>query len=395
MNSLNQSEFLSAHVDEHDEISLLDLLQVIAENLRVLILIPLLIGLIALGAGFLMRPTYTASTQFLPPQMQQSAAASMLQSLGALGGMAGAAAGLKNPVDQYVGFLKSRAVIDALVERFDIVDKYELEFIEDARKNIESRSSIVAGKDGLISVSFEDHDPHVAAEIANAYVVELNNLLSRLSITEAQQRRVFFEKQLDETKRRLVDAEKALAASGISISVLNTRPDIALEGPARLRAQVTAQEVKLASMRTYLTESAPQFKQAMNELMALKAQLSKAEKQQSQTSVNDGGEYINKFREFKYQETLFELFARQYEMAKIDEGKEGAVIQIVDVAVPPDRKTGPKKALIAIAATLASGFLMLMLVFVRHAIQQGTNNPETNFKMKKIKQSFRKSLGLV
>jgi len=382
-----------AAVDSEDEISLLDLLQVIADNLRLLIIGPLLVGIAALGGSFFITPTFTASTQFLPPQAQQSAAASMLQSLGALGGIAGAATGLKNPVDQYVAFLKSRAVQDALVKRFDLVERYESEFPSDARKALGSASTITAGKDGLITVSVDEKDPQLAADIANAYVEELGNLLSRLSVTEAQQRRAFFESQLNTTKQRLIAAEQALASSGVSTSALNTSPELALEGPARLRAQVTAKEVQLASMRSYLTENAPQFRQALNELAALRSQLAKAEKDQVRGGAFGNSDYISKYREFKYQETLFELFARQYELAKVDESKEGAVIQVVDVAVAPERKSKPKKALIAIAATLGSGFVLLFFIFVRHALRSGAQDPESAAKLAQLKSSWRKAIG--
>lgn len=391
MNSNNPSVFPETS-QEDDEISILDLLQVIVDNLRILILGPLCVGVIALAVSFFIKPTFTASTQFMPPQMQQSAAASMLQSLGALGGLAGAATGLKNPADQYVAFIKSRVVADALIERFDLMERYESDFLQDARKSLQAKSSIASGKDGLIKVEVTDNDPQFAADLTNAYVQELGKLLDRLSVTEAQQRRVFFEKQLTQTKERLIAAEQALAASGVSTSVLNVNPELALEGPARLRAQVTAQEVKMASMRTYLAEGAPQFRQALNELSALRAQLAKAEKVQN-NPVSQGGDYINKYREFKYQETLFELFAKQFEIAKVDESREGAVLQVVDAAVPPERKSGPKKALIAIAATLGSGFVLLFWVFVRHALRASSKNPESAAKLGQLKQSWRRALG--
>lgn len=393
MNAENQSQVQSANGDVENEISLLDLLQVIADNLRLLVLGPIFVGLLALGGSFFIAPTFTAGVTFLPPQAQQSAAASMLQSLGALGGLAGAAAGLKNPSDQYVAFLKSRAVQDELIKKFELQQRYEAEYLQDARKSLEAASSITAGKDGLITVEFSDQNPEFAAKVANAYVEELGNLLSRLAVTESQQRRVFFEKQLELTKQRLVDAQQALAASGVSVTALNTNPSIALEGPARLRAQVTAQEVKLASMRAYLTENAPQFRQALNELAALRSQLAKVEKEQAPSAAEGGSEYVSKYREFKYQETLFELFARQYELAKVDESREGAVIQVVDAATPPERKSKPKKALIAIAATLGSGFVLLFFVFVRHAVRSGAQDPESAEKLNKLRQSLRKAFG--
>lgn len=383
-----------AEAIKDDEINLLDLLQVIADNLRLLILTPLAVGLLALAASFAIKPTFTATIRFLPPQQQQSAAASMLQSLGALGGLAGAATGLKNPTDQFISFLKSRTVEDALVERFQLMKRYDKTFRQDALKALEDNSSISSGKDNIIKVSVDDPDPRFAADLANAYAQELEKLLGRLAVTEAQQRRIFFESQLASTKDALIKAEKNLAASGVSASSLNATPQTALEGPARLRAQVTAQEVRIASMRSYVTDSAPELRQALAELAAVRAQLRKAEQAQP-SSGSTADAYIEKFREFKYQETLFELFAKQFEIARIDESREGASIQIIDSATPPERKSKPAKGLIAIAATLAAGIILVLFIFIRHSIRIAYQNPASAEKLKNIRTAFARSLGIV
>ena len=298
---------------EDDEISLLDLLQVAADNLRLLVLGPLVAGLMALAISFAIAPTFTATTKFMPPQQQQGAAAAMLSSLGALGGLAGAAGGIKNPADQYVAFLKSRSVQDALVDRFKLLDRYETKFREDARKALDANVQIASGKDGLITIDASDKEPAFAAQLANANVEELGKLLSRLAVTEAQQRRVFFEKQLLNAKDNLAKAEQALKSSGVNSSALKASPGAAVEGLAKLKAGITAQEIKLASMRGYLTESAPDFKQAQTELSAMRSQMARVEKEEpASTGANSGdSDYIAKFRDFKYHETLFELFAKQ------------------------------------------------------------------------------------
>jgi tyrosine-protein kinase Etk/Wzc len=375
---------------EDDEISLLDLLQVVADNLRLLILGPLAAGLLALGISFAIAPTFTATTKFMPPQQQQSAAASMLQSLGALGGLAGAATGLKNPADQYVAFMKSRTVQDALVERFKLMDRYESKYKDSARKALDGNVLIASGKDGLITIDASDKDPTFAAQLANAYVEELGHLLNRLAVTEAQQRRLFFEKQLAQAKDKLIKAEQALKGSGVNETVLKST-GAAVTAVAQVRAQIAAQEVKLASMRGYLTESAPDFKQAQTELAAMRSQLSRAEKDEP-TSGGDN-DYISKFREFKYNETLFELFAKQYEIARIDESREGAVIQVVDAAVPPELKSKPKKALIAMLTTLATGFALLLFVFTRQALRGAAQTPETAEKIGNLRRAWSKALG--
>lgn len=373
---------------EDDEISLLDLLQTITENLRLLVLGPLAAGLVALGISFLITPTFTASTQFLPPQQQQSAAAAMLQSLG---GLAGAATGLKNPNDQYVAFLKSRSIEDALIDRFKLMERYEAELKHDARLTLEGVSKISSGKDGLITIEVDDKDPAFAADLANAYVAELGTLMKRLAVTEAQQRRAFFEAQLNQTKANLTQAEQALKASGVNSSALKTSPEAAIAAVAQLQAQIAAQEVKLASMRGYLTESSPDFKQSQTELAALRKQLASANKPESQSAGD--ADYVARYRDFKYHETLFDLFAKQYELAKVDESREGAMIQVLDKATPPERKSKPKKALIAIIATFGSGFLLLVWVFLREALRKSRSDADARQRLGLLKDSWNRALG--
>ncbi len=390
-NATSNAQASMGDMQDDDEISLLDLLQVVVDNLRLLVLGPLVCGLAALGYGFTIPPTYTAKTQFLPPQQQQSSAASMLASLGALGGLAGAATGLKSPADQYIAFMKSVTVQDALIERFKLIEKYEAKLKTDARMALTGSVRIASGKDGLISVEVDDKDPKFAADLANAHVEELRNLLGRLAVTESQQRRMFFEKQLAQTKDNLAKADLALKTSGINRSVLKSSPASAVEAVARLQAGISVQEVRLGTMRNYLTENSPDFKQALSELSSLKSQLTKAEK--AEPASQGASDYVARYREFKYQETMFELLVKQFELAKVDESREGAVIQVLDIAEPPERKAKPKKAKIAIIVSLASGFALLLFVFIRSALKSASQNQETQHRLIALQASWKKGLG--
>lgn len=383
----------NAAIDQNsDEISLLDLLQVVADNLRLLVLGPLLAGLLALGISFTIAPTFTATTKFMPPQQQQSGAAAMLQSLGSLGGLAGAASGLKNPADQYVTFLKSRSVQDALIDRFKLMERFDVKYRLDARMALERSANISSGKDGLITILVDDKNPQFSADLANAHVEELYKLLGRLAVTEAQQRRLFFEKHLAIAKENLVKSEQALKASGVNSSALKASPQAAVEGLAKLKASITAQVVKLATMRGYLTENAPDFKQAQYELAALRNQVVRAETEEPAAGKADS-DYIARFRDFKYHETLFELFAKQYEMARVDESREGAVIQVIDAAQPPEKKSKPNKALIVVGTALAVGFMLLLFVFLRHAMRGAGRYPASAEKLVNLRRSLSKAFG--
>ena len=387
--------------DDADEVSLLDLVETVVQNLRLLVVAPLLVGLAALGISFLMTPVYTAQTSFLPPLQQQSAAAALLQQLGGLGGLAGAAAGIPNPADQFVAFLRSRTVQDRLVERFALLTRYEARNRELAARELADRTRITSGRDGLIRVEFDDPDPAFAAQVANAYVEELGQLTSRLALTEAQHRRKFFGQHLAQAQAALAQAEQALLATGVNVQALHLQPVAALQAVAHLRAQVAAQEVQVASLRAHLTEAAPELRQALSTLAALRAQLARLDTQQLAATArvaapgvaagsNPDPGYIARLRDFTFQQTLFELMAKQYEMARLDESREGAVIQVLDLAQPPDQRSSPRRALMAVVATLAAGFALLLFVLVRQALRSAARHPGSAARMAGI----RRGLGL-
>lgn len=388
------SENIETQQLQNDEISFLDLLQTVVDNLRLIVFGSLGAGLLALGVSFLIPPTYTAKTQFLPPQQQQSSASALIQSLGSMGGLAAATAGLKNPADQYIAFLKTQSIQDAMVNRFKLQERYETKLKTDARKALLENTKIQAGKDSIIQLEVDDKDPAFAAEMANGYVSELRRLMSRLSLTEAQQRRAFFENKIIEAKADLAQADKSLRSTGISASTLKSSPLAAVEVVAKLKGAITAQEIKIGGMRGYFTESAPEIKQALVELNILRNQLTKAEKDDPSLSVGRlEDSYVERFRDYKYKETLYEMFAKQYELARVDEAREGAVIQVIDPAQAPERKTKPKKALIAIIATLAASFALLLFVFIRQAFQNSSQSSESAKKLASIQASWRRALG--
>jgi uncharacterized protein involved in exopolysaccharide biosynthesis len=340
---------------DDDTITLGEIWQALSQRWKTIATATVVCGAVGGVIAFILPPIYTAQTVILPPQQQSSSAASALNSLGALAGLAGGA--VKSPTDQYISFMLSNTVEDRIIDQFKLMDLYGAKFRSEARKKLEKNVNITAAKkDGLITIEMDDKDPKRAAEIANAFVDGLRYMTNRLAVTEAQQRRLFFETKLNETKERLTQAQIALQATGFNPDALKAEPAATAESYARIRAEVTAGEAKLQSLRHSLAEGAPEVAQQQAALSTLRAEMARME-HAGQPEDGKGADYISKLREFKYQETLFELFSRQYEAARVDESREGAVVQIVDPALPPDRKSKPRRALMALAA--AFGGLLL------------------------------------
>lgn len=363
-------------------LGLLDVLLLLSGHLRLLVLLPLAAGCVMLGATYLMAPIYTASVQLMAPQQSSTTAAALLGSLGgAAGALGGSLGGLKNPADQWVGLLQSRTIADALVQRFKLQELYESPYRFQARDKLAQRSRISAGKDGLIDIEVDDENPERAAGLAAAYAEELQKLSNSLAVTEAAQRRVFFQKRLEETKGALVKAEVALKEGGISANVLKTSPEAAVGQLAQAQAAVAAQEVRVAVMRGSMTSGNPELQSAQRELESLREQLRRAEQAQPGQGSGPAAQYVARYREFKYQETLFELFARQYELARADEAKDGALIQVVDAVEVPEYKSRPRRGQLAVLVSLGTLVLCISYVLTRQALRLAHQNPATSAKL--------------
>jgi uncharacterized protein involved in exopolysaccharide biosynthesis len=271
-----------------------------------------------------------------------------------------------------------------MVQHFGLMQEYRQRLLSDTRKVFEKHTTIDgSGKDGLLHISVEDRDPNRAAELANGYVDQFRKMSEHLAITEASQRRLFFEQQLEQAKDNLANAEEALKLTEQKTGLiqLDSQARALIESAASLRAQIAGKEVQIESMRTFATGENAQLIQAQQELDGLRTQLAKLGGSESidaglmvpKGQVPEAGlEYVRKLRDVKYYETIFDILARQFEIAKLDEAKQGALIQVVDAAVPPDRRSFPKRGMIVIVAT-AAGFFVGIIVALGLAMYENMN----------------------
>jgi uncharacterized protein involved in exopolysaccharide biosynthesis len=329
------------------------------DALQSLAVLPVAAAVLAVALSFAFKPVFTGTTVLMPPQQQQSLASSALSSLGALAGLAGAG-GVKTQLDQYVALLQSVTVADRMAERFKLAEVYDEELKVDIRKEFWKNLKVMPGRrDGLIKIEVDDHDPQRAQAMALAMVEEFRRITSEIAVTEASQRRKFFEHHLTETRGALAKAQTALQASGVNVSALKAEPKAAAEGYAKIKAEYTSARVRLQALSANLTERAPEVAQAQAMVSVLKQQLDALEGQMSasETAAGSTSDYVSRYREFKYQESLFELFSKQFELARVDESREGGLIQVIDVAQLPERKSRPKRSYFALAG-LALGLIV-------------------------------------
>jgi len=386
------------------EAQVLDLLIILSRRKHIILRTTLGVAVLAFGFSLCLPNRYTATASILPPQQVPSLAAAMAGQLGALGPMAALAQkdlGLKNPNDIYVGMLRSRTAEDALIGRFDLLRVYRVKRMSDARRKLENNSSIVLGKEGFVTISVEDKDRNRAPQIANAYVEQLRQLTQDLAVTEAGQRRIFFERQLQLARNNLADAEQALKQTEQSTGViqLDGQAKAIIESVVRLRALMAAKEVELHAMRLFSTEENPDVMLGEHKLSGLRTQLALLEKQSGGPgdvqvpagNVPEAGlQYVRKLRDLKYSEAIFDMLAKQSEAARLDEARTAAVIQVLDPAIVPDRKSSPQRTLIVVIVTMLGFFGSVGYVLSTEVLRRLHSDPAAHGRLAMLKAAVRR-----
>ena len=385
----------------------LEILLVLAREKKLILQVTMGATILAAIMVFIIPKSYTATATILPPQQNQSVLSAMMGQLAGTQSLDLRDLGLKNPSDVFVAMLKSRTVEDALINRFDLRKVYGVKSYQDARKKLEKRSEIDPEKEGLISIEVTDRDPRRAADIANAWVEELRALNQNLALTEAAQRRAFFEQKLVAERNALSQAELALKQIEQQTGII--QPDAqtrALIGEvAEVRAQIAAKEVQLQSMGSYATPNNPDVKRVETELAKLRAQFASLSRTQAAAAPGEGNlqvptgrvagaglEYLQAARELKYHESLYDFLSRQLEAARIDEAKNAVVVQVVDKAVEPEKKSSPRRLLIIAVTALLSFLLVALGALAREALQRRRQDPAEAARLDQLDKYLRRPL---
>jgi uncharacterized protein involved in exopolysaccharide biosynthesis len=408
MSAIDNPEVLSPTLDEPEDdgpsIGLMDLLVWLGDGKRWVAGATAIAAVAALIVALLLTPIYTARATLLAPgSQQQSSSAAALAALGSLGGLAGGL-GAKSPDELYVSLLKSDTVQRALAARFNLMQRYEAKSYESLRKAMNVNIRVNSDKkSGMLTVEVDDKEAQFSADLANAHAAEVTKLLGRLAVSEAQQRRVFFEQQLKDTKENLVQAEQLLRTvqEKSGMVVLDKQAEAIINGVAQLKAQIAEREVRLRVLRTGATSENPDVQRLSSELSGLRAELARMELAPSGPPSGSidipvgklpaaSVDYIRARREVKFQETLMESMLRQFEIAKLDEAKEGPTLQQVDVAQAPDRKSKPSRALIVLVTTLLAFIAAsLFVIWRRYRALADVNDPSRALARQAIRQAWR------
>lgn len=389
---LNKTE---SHYAE-EEINLLELLQVIARRKMVIVKLCCVVALLSICYSLTLKNIYTASAKILPPQKDSgSGLSALLSQAGGLAGLAAGGMGLGGSSDLYMGILKSRSVADAVIKQLDLQKEFKTKTIDDTRKTLEGVVKFKSGKDGIISIDADNTDPKKAALLANTFVEELGRRSVQLNLSKAGSERMFLEKRLEVVKVDLRNAENDMKSFQEKYKTIkaDSQATAAIEGIARLKAEIISKEVQLASLRNSMTDESNEVKTVQAGLNRLKSQLGSMTGSGGMDIIPSMGnvpslgvEYVRKLRELKIQEAIFEQLTKQFEVAKISEAKDSSTLQVLDEAVAPLSKSKPKRALIVMLSTVTAFFVSVFIVFIQEYLSK--MSPEDTEIVRNIRNSF-------
>jgi len=328
--------------------------------------------------SFVLPVRYQSKTLVLPPQQDKSS----LSSLGGLSALAGLGrVNLKSSDELYFALLKSEAVENQIIEKFSLQEKWHAKYLADVRKRLEHQVKFTSDKkSGLVTIEVTDTSAGFAAQVCNAYVEAFKTLLDHLAVTDAQQRRRFFEDQINATLTKISQAQLKFSQESQRTGVVSLDGQVqsAIRASAELRTRIASSEITLSTMKTYATDINPDVEKLRAEIAAMQVQLANLE-QGTKSSGQKGGTdsaslaNIRAFADLKYQEALLSPLRAQLEMAKIDQAKEGPLVQQIDLATPAEKKSSPQRSLIVIAFSAIGFFLGIFVCWIK---EQTRVNPD-------------------
>lgn len=368
--------------EEEQELSLLDIFNILWRRRGLIFLLTFLFGAAATTYAFLAPFVYRAECRVLPPGSGRGGG--LMAQLGGFASMFGVS-GTSSSGQMLVGIIKGDGVVDAIIDKFNLMEEYKQEIRLNARKavlgNLEAEED---AKSGIVSIAFLDENPQKAADIANEFVRQLQVKLSEIAARDAQEKREFFEGQLRQAQQQLIEAENAMMKyqQNSGVLALGSQTASLLGSIASIRSQIAAKNVEISSLSSYARKDNPRLKLAQSQLEAMTRELHRLEEEQRRTERRQGRmlsgdilsslgnvpelsvEYMRYERDLRFANVKYDAMLRQYENAKLSEASDFSTVQIVDPATPPDWKFKPKRGQIMVIGTMLGFALGVFWAFI-------------------------------
>jgi tyrosine-protein kinase Etk/Wzc len=394
---------------DKEDISLFELVSLLLKRKRLIIAITASTFMVSAIVSLLLPKVYRASASVIPPTQEMPVGiGGLIPGAERTSRFIDAFVGTASPADLWVGILSSNSVKDTIIRRFDLMAAYKTDTIEDARERLESRTDIKKSREGIVSIRVEDRDPKLAADVANAYIEELDMINKNMVTTSGGRMRQFIENRLDEARTTLTKAEDVLRQfqeKNNAVS-LDAQFQAVIETIGSLKGELLAKEIRLETMLSYSTPGHPEVEVLRSEIEHISQKLSDLEHGTLGTGDAQEAdsepprdifipteripsvtlEYGRLLRDAKMQETLYELLSEQYEIARIQEARDTPTVQILDRASPPTKKVKPRRKLIVAGAALIGFFFSALLALFLEYVRSHTSSEDRKGNAQRVGQ---------
>jgi len=358
----------------------MDYLIVLFKWKKLIIVNCFVVGILAAALSLMIPKWYRSRTTILPPSGDSPDVnlSSLLTDMPfASFGFEGSSAS----TNLYIAILKSRTVMEAIVKKFNLMERYKKKTLEETVKALRKHVAIDTDDEDFIFVLAEAQTKwlsskkkdrkiqELAMNMADSFIDELEKVHIQLKVEKARDTRLFIEKRYLQNLEDLSRAEETLKTfqEKNGLVSLPEQTITTIQAASELKAQIMATEIEMDVMKKYVGENHADVIKTKNQLTELRNKYSEFRSRKDPASnvlkqtdsTNDvfiplddvpemGLEYARLFREVMLQEKLLEFLLPQYEEAKIKEAKDTPMIQILDRAALPEKKARPKRALMVI-----------------------------------------------
>jgi tyrosine-protein kinase Etk/Wzc len=349
-----------------------------------LFLMPCFIGLAVGIQSYKSLPIFTAYARMLPPQTNTATASSLLNQIGGTAVLGASALTLKNPSDLYASLFFSRSVQDDVIIKFDLKKHYGIDDIDELRTFVGKRTKVEVGRDGIITLAYTDKNGDSAANIANGMIGAMYTIARKLARGESERRLEFYDGLIVEARKKLEDSsQKLLEMEHITgLTRLKGQEEASSAVIVELRGMIATRQVELQKMAVVATSNHPEVARMQTELSALKSQLASISGSRSRSAATNSTDTKNKAndeifvpfqsyaelrakveplrREEEINSNVFEQLTKARALSRIDESRDFSVISILDAAVAPTKKSGPRVFVNAAVGALIGFFLAII-----------------------------------
>ncbi len=362
-------------------------LELLASRKRLIFSLVIIITLVSVVVSLVLPKWYTATALLLPPKTVSVPFSNLSDWSEALSLTAGLNLPVRaTPSDIYYRMLKSRAVTSRVIETFNLAERYDADNYEETYLALMEHANISVSEEGLIQVAVEDKDPNMAADIANSFVDELENVSSEIVSDRIGKTREFLSDRLQQVKSELDSSRAELERFQLKHRAVDfdEQTRLAIERAAALKVNLAEVEFEARFSALTLGKDNVEMVKLNRKREIIQNQLRQLETENPDSSFFSlpvaaipslRGEYESLYSKVKVAEALYSVLLEQNEQAKVREYENLPSVSVLDPALPPSIRSRPQRTQIV---GVSFGLSVILAIFIAAILEYFSRLRQTN-----------------